>query len=71
MAKGKIAFRQADVLRAVKGFRAAGLEVGRVEIDQAGKITIVSGKADVADGEVDHLAVWKAEQDARTPQGHK
>ncbi len=67
----RVAFRQADVQRAVRGVKAAGVEVGRVEIDQAGKIVIVSGKADVTDGEIDHLAAWRAERDARAPQGHK
>ncbi len=67
----RVAFRQADVQRAVKGVKAAGVEVDRVEIDQSGKIVIVSGKADVADGEIDHLAAWRAERDARAPQGHK
>lgn len=65
MPKGKIAFKQADVLRAVKGARAAGLTVSRVEIDQAGKITIIPERVDASDGEIDHLAVWMAEQDAR------
>lgn len=35
-------FKQVDVTRAVKGAVAAGLRVGRVEIDPNGKIVILS-----------------------------
>lgn len=35
-------FKQSDVTRAVKGATAAGLRVGRVEIDIHGKIVIMS-----------------------------
>jgi hypothetical protein len=35
-------FRQSDVCRAVKGAKAAGVEVKRVEVDPSGKIIIVS-----------------------------
>lgn len=65
MSGRRIAFKQADVLRAVKGARAAGLTVGRVEIDQAGKIVIVSASADGAGDEPDYFAAWRAEKDAR------
>jgi hypothetical protein len=34
-------FKQVDVTRAVKGAVAAGLSVGRVEIDRKGKIIVV------------------------------
>ena len=37
-------FTQADVTRAVKGAANAGMRVGRVEIDPAGKIVILSEK---------------------------
>jgi len=63
------AFRQADVLRAVRGVKAAGVEVSRVEIDQAGKIVIVSGQAESTD-DVDHLAAWKAGRHAREAKRH-
>jgi hypothetical protein len=35
-------FRQADVSRAVKGATAAGLTIGRIEIDPTGKIVLVA-----------------------------
>jgi len=36
-------FRQTDLTRAVKGTRAAGLEIQRVEVDADGKIVLVAG----------------------------
>ena len=38
------AFKQADVTRAVKGFRAAGMEVGAARIERDGTITILTLK---------------------------
>ncbi len=35
-------FKQQDVTRAVKGAKAAGMRVGRVEIDPNGRIVILS-----------------------------
>lgn len=35
-------FKQVDVTRAVKGVVAAGMSVGRVEIDRSGKIVVVA-----------------------------
>lgn len=41
MARGPLAFRQHDVTRAIKAARAAGIEIGQIEIDKDGKIVIV------------------------------
>ena len=37
-------FKLADVAKACKGVVRAGLEVQRVEIDDAGKISVLTGK---------------------------
>jgi hypothetical protein len=42
MARGPVTFRQSDLVRAIKGAKAAGLEVAKVEIDRAGKIVIAT-----------------------------
>lgn len=42
MANPRAVFRQADVTRATKGVIAAGVSVGRVEIDRDGKIVITA-----------------------------
>jgi hypothetical protein len=57
--------RQADVTRAVKGARAAGLEVGRVEIDAAaGKIVLFS--KDELSQPLSPFDKWKQGRDARS-----
>ena len=42
--------RQQDVTRALRGARAAGIEVERIEIDK-GKIIVVTGKQTKAPGD--------------------
>src|SRR5262249_20120039 len=42
MARAPSTFRQQDVMRAVKAVTAAGVAIARVEIDKAGKITIIT-----------------------------
>jgi hypothetical protein len=42
MARAPTIFRQADVTRAFRGAKAAGVRVARVEIDRDGKIVIVT-----------------------------
>ncbi|MGC1345087.1 MAG: hypothetical protein WA863_03075 [Methyloceanibacter sp.] len=46
MARGPLTFRQRDLARALKGTKAAGLEVSKVEIDKDGKIVVIIGKSD-------------------------
>jgi hypothetical protein len=45
MARAASNFRQQDVTRAVKAVTAAGVHIVRVEIDKAGKISIITGNA--------------------------
>lgn len=45
MANPRAAFKQADVTRATKGVIAAGVLVGRVEIDRDGKIVVMAQDA--------------------------
>ncbi len=46
MSKGRQVFRRTDLLRAIKGAVAAGVEIARVEIEpDTGKIVIVFGKS--------------------------
>ena len=44
----RLTFRQADVSRALKGAINAGFDVGRVEIDQTGRIVILPKVAEEA-----------------------
>jgi hypothetical protein len=48
MTRAPSTFRQQDVTRAIRAVVAAGVGIPRVEIDKAGKITIIT--ADAADG---------------------
>lgn len=55
-------FRQADLTRAVRGVAAAGIAVGRVEIDTNGKIVILAaaGETPTAANEWDDVFREKA-----------
>ena len=46
MTRAPSTFRQQDVTRAVKAVVAAGVGIARVEIDKAGKITIIALSAE-------------------------
>jgi hypothetical protein len=46
MSRGPLTFRQADVTRALRAVKDAGVEVARVEVDKTGKIVVVVGEPD-------------------------
>jgi hypothetical protein len=45
MARAPSTFRQADVTKAVKAVRSAGVDIVRVELTKDGKIVIITGSA--------------------------
>jgi hypothetical protein len=45
-------FRQTDLTRALRGAKAAGVEIARVEIDKTGRIIVVVGKTAEDNGDV-------------------
>ena len=49
MTRQPVKFRQADISRAVKGAQAGGLDIGKIEIDGAGKI-ILFAKSEIETG---------------------
>jgi hypothetical protein len=63
MSRAPCTFRQQDVTRAVKAVTAAGVHIARVEIDKAGKITIIAATAAEAAQQSDldlELKDWEA-----------
>lgn len=54
MGRGRCAFKQSDLVRAVKALRKAGVEVIRIEIDREGNITIQTAPPDVAGNATAH-----------------
>jgi hypothetical protein len=63
MARGKATFRQSDLTRALKGARAAGIDVRRIRIAPDGSIEIDAGGPSSAPG--DDLDRELAEFEAR------
>jgi hypothetical protein len=52
---------QADVVRAIRAARQAGMSVQRFEIDRDGKITVIAGAVTAPVNELDHeLAEFQA-----------
>ena len=64
MPRKPVSFKQADVSRAVKGVKAAGVPIGRVEILPDGRI-IVCSDAPAAPEPVSAFDTWKGKRDAR------
>jgi hypothetical protein len=62
MARAPSTFRQADVTKAVKAVRSAGVDIVRVELTKDGRIVIVTGEANPAvQDDLDHeLADFEA-----------
>jgi hypothetical protein len=60
MSRGPATVRQADIVRALRAARAAGLEVSGYEIDPAGKITITTNSTGDDKKPVDEFEKWKA-----------
>jgi len=56
-------FRERDVVKALKGARAAGIEIARIEIDPVGKIVLMAS----ADSRelLSPLEKWKQDHGAR------
>jgi hypothetical protein len=69
MTRAPSTIRQQDVTRAVKAVAAAGVDIARVEIDTAGKIVIVTGKALEPTSTQDELDRELQEWEARHGQG--
>lgn len=61
MSKGRHLFREAEIRRAVKAVESAGMKVGRVEIDSAGKISLIPGNvAEATSGGLEKGDQWDA-----------
>ena len=68
-------FKQTDLTRALKGTRAAGIEIDRIEIDKDGKIVVFPRKgaednADAIGEKITDLDKWMAD-DARQTKRHQ
>lgn len=63
MPRSRCTFRQRDLRLAVETAKAAGLEIGRVEIDRDGKIVVVTGKPPGDDDLDRELAAFEARND--------
>jgi len=62
MPRGHATFRHADVVRAVKAVRAAGLEVERTEIGRDGRIVLIHRAAAMSDDSDAALQTWRAKK---------
>lgn len=60
MPRVRCTFRQRDLRLAVETARAAGLEIGRVEIGRDGKIALIAGGTTKSDDLDSELAAFEA-----------
>jgi hypothetical protein len=49
MARGRVAFKETDLVRALRGTARAGLQAQRIEIDRDGKIVVFLDKGQQPD----------------------
>ena len=73
MPRSRCTFRARDLRKAVETAKAAGLNIGRVEIDARGKIAIISVGEHASDDDLDReLAAFEAKQhvSASNVEGH-
>jgi hypothetical protein len=64
MGHGPCTFKEADLARALRAARKAGIELARIEIDRDGKIVLVMGKvAELATLEGDKANIERNEWD--------
>jgi hypothetical protein len=52
MTRRPVAFRKADVARAVQAVREAGIDIARIEIDKDGKIVVVTTTTGTTQGDI-------------------
>jgi hypothetical protein len=64
-----VAFRQADVIRAVRAATKAGIPVGGLRIAPDGTIEVLQAAPAAGDDSATAFAEWKAKRDARRAQG--
>jgi hypothetical protein len=60
MPRGPCAFKQRDVVRALRATRAAGMEVARFEIAKDGTIIVVPGKAQISTEALEEENEWNS-----------
>lgn len=60
MPRAPCAFKQRDVVRALRATRAAGMEVARFEIAKDGTIIVVPGKAQISTEALEEENEWNS-----------
>lgn len=65
MTARRASFRQADIARAMKGARAAGQAVDKIEIDGSGKIVVIMAREGPKQPQETPLDEWRARRAAK------